>query len=49
MRKLLRWGPLMAVLGAVLVWFRRRQDGRADFESLGPVSSEWFMDHRHEL
>jgi len=50
MRDYLRWGSVLAVFGGLALWMRRsRRRKPIDPHSLGPVTNQWFMDHRHEL
>jgi len=50
MRDYLRWGSMLAVFGGLALWVRRsRRRKPIDPHSLGPVTDQWFMDHRHEL
>jgi hypothetical protein len=50
MNRYLRWASVAAALGAMAFWMKRRQKpAHIDPYSLGPVSSEWFIDHRNEM
>jgi hypothetical protein len=49
MRPYLRWASLLAAVGSLTYWFRRRRNRKIDPDTLGPVSQQWFMDRRHDL
>jgi hypothetical protein len=50
MRDYIRWGTVLAMLGGLTVWVRRRRRNKAlDPHTLGTVSEQWFMDRRYDL
>ena len=49
MRDLIRWGTLLAIFGGLALWVRRTTQRSVTPYSLGTVSEQWFLDHRHEL
>jgi hypothetical protein len=50
MRPSFRWASLLAAVGGLTFWFRRRRRNRQiDPSTLGTVSQQWFMDRRHDL
>ena len=50
MRGYIRWGTVLAMLGGLTVWVRRRRRNKAlDPHTLGTVSEQWFMDRRYDL
>lgn len=50
MRPYFRWASLLATVGGLTFWMRRRRRTRnVDPNTLGPVSQQWFLDRRHDL
>jgi hypothetical protein len=50
MRPYVRWGSVLAVFGGLAFWMRRsRQRKPIDPYSLGTMTSQWFVDRRHDL
>jgi hypothetical protein len=50
MRDYIRWGAVLAMLGGLTFWVRRRRRNKTlDPYTLGTLSEQWFLDRRYDL